>query len=120
MNKARLLAVAGVMLMAACLSAGALTLHDSDGFIYTTYGEGIYGSVYYYPIHVTGNSAGLPAINEEGLLFYNATLNAVSIIVFESNTVYGWSLEGHWAGNGCTFYGVNTNNRLFDVKLYLD
>lgn len=115
MKKAKLMVVVGVALLAACLSAGALTLHDSEGFTYTTYAEGIYGSVIFFPIHVTGQH-----MTGEGLLFFDATYNAASFIVFESNFTYGWTLQGRWTGNGCTFYGVNNNGRLYFTKLYFD
>ena len=120
MNKARFVAAAGVALMAACLSAGALTLHDSEGFVYTTSGEGTYSSVCYYPINVTVPSAGGSVMVGDGILFYNPTLNAVTIVVFENNATYGWSLQGHWSGNGCTFYGSATDGWIGSVKLYLD
>lgn len=107
----------GIVLCLGSASAAAFSLHDSDGYQYDcTYMRTINpgantGQVRLYSVVVVGVSVGW-------LMVQTDWSNAIKIIVFENDLVWGWTIEGHWQGNGTLAYGVNNNGRHYDPTIY--
>ena len=69
-----------------------------------------------------GNSIFTISVNygaADGLLFWDPVYSALKIVVFENSSVWGWTLEGHWTGDGSSFTFVTNNGGVDQRNLYL-
>lgn len=90
--------------IAACLpnAYADFTLSDSDGdayYIGEFYGKAFHNESYYVR-YVRNNSF----IEGDGFLYYDDFHGSLKIIIFETGDLYGFTVEGHWNGNGSEVY----------------
>lgn len=107
----------GIVLYLGSASAADFSLHDSDGFQYDcTYVKSIYpgantGEVRLYNMVVFGVSVGW-------LILQPDWGNAFKITVLENDLFWGWTIEGHWQGDGTLAFGVSNNGLHYDTTVY--
>ena len=56
----------------------------------------------------------------EGILYFDSEYQSVKIVIFESQFIYGFTLEGHWDGEGSEFHHVNSEGESGDLRLYFE
>ncbi len=85
-------------------SGQQLSLYDGEydyivgDYIATYAGNDIYSSF----VEGSGGSG-------YGLIFIDPFWGAIKIVVFENDELWGWTLEGHWEGDGSTFTLARNN-----------
>ncbi len=94
------------ILLAMCVTtaqAADFFLSDSDGDLYHV-GEFLGNDLNndLYRIQLYENSSSFPT--SEGVMFYNEFYRSVKISIYENNDYFGFTLEGHWNGNGSTMF----------------
>ena len=118
MKKTLIVAITlGIILYLGAASATDFTLHDSEGYQYdctyaTTINPGSNtGPVFLYNMVVVDKSLGW-------LLLQPDWENAFKITVLENDIVWGWTIEGHWQGDGTPAAGVVNHGYHYDPIIY--
>lgn len=98
--------------------ASDFTLVDADGDSYYIgeYLGNTMGNNSFY-VEYSGNSR---FSGGEGILYFDSYYQSVKIVIFENSDIYGFTLEGHWDGEGSTFYHVDSDGQSGDLRLYFE
>ena len=84
------------------------SLVDSDGDVYHVgnfIGHELNNQKYF--VQYISRDASFP--EAEGILYYDELYQAVKIVVFENEDLFGFTMEGHWHGSGSEIFYLNSD-----------
>jgi hypothetical protein len=87
-------------------------LSDGEGITYEATFDGRYLNNSYYILTVEGGKA-------YGILFFDEKWGSFKICVFENAVFWGYTIEGHWTGDGSTGYGSNNVGELYETQIFV-
>lgn len=116
--KSGLLTIGLFVMVFSNVQAADFSVIDSDGDIYYIgpfLGHEI-GNNKYYVEYEAGTS---PFSTGEGYVYYDPYFRSLKIVIMENEDLFGFSIEGHWDGDGSDIYYVNSGGDSGAMSLFM-